>query len=233
MTGWTPQPPADQAWVDKLATPQPNTNPVIAVADSYVVLPQIPPVKASTINDPYQVADLSGNVSGGRWPYTFTIFSSTFLPGMASIEPNGRFLYTFATKGASRNDVYSAVIKVVDANQNVAFFSVVTKDLGDGPLTLSGLTAGRIPDAHFGVPFAWQLVAKGGTAPWTFTFGGLNLPAFGFTFDPTSGLLLGQLTVHTNADNIFLISGYNAGHDPNSDAPADATLGGSWKFDDP
>lgn len=231
MTVWTPQNPVDQAWVDKLAPPQPNTNPVIAVANSYIVVPQIP--KASTTPEPYQVLDVSGNVSGGRWPYTFTIFSSTFPGGAIQMEPAGRLLYQFATKGFSIDNVYSAVIKVVDANLNVAFFTITTRDLGDGPLVLSGLTGGRIPDAHYGVPFAWQLIVQGGTAPWTFVFGGLNLPAFGFTFDATSGLLLGQLAVHSNADNIFLITGYNAGHDPNSDSPADATLGGSWKFSDP
>jgi len=231
-TTWTPQNIAERSWVDKLVTPQPGTGTGFKVVDAYIVVPRIAPASAKqqASHDPYQVLDVSGNVIDGRQPYTFSIFSSTFPPGSVDIEPNGRFLYGFAGAGSLDNS-YSAVIQARDANNAIVFFAVNMTDAGDGVFTLSGMVAGRIPDAHFGVPFAWQIIASGGVPPYYLRFRGLNLNAFGFTWDETTGLLLGTQNVHTNSDNLVLISGWDSTTD--SGQPAMATLGGNWKFNDP
>jgi hypothetical protein len=170
--------------------------------------------------------------TGGTEPYTFAVTSGTFPPGLTLSEsgalsgvPTGGGDYSFtvtatdavgATGTATGNfgpyGIYDAGITFSPAN----------------PVDVSGIYV--LPSAQEGQPYSQDFTATGGTAPYTYSFGGGDLPN-GLTLSST-GRLSGTPTISGQSDFAVVATDSSTGTGPYTSsywyeldiAPPDVTI---------
>ena len=137
------------------------------------------------------------NPSGGTPPYTWTLAPGSVLPpGMdlysGNLVPSGSAPGTVILAGLpSTAGQYSFDLIATDAA------SATIRRTFTWNVSPAVLPAGNLPNATSNTPYSRQLIALGGTAPYTFTYSqlGLNTPMFpaGVSASP-SGLISGTPT---------------------------------------
>jgi hypothetical protein len=219
-TIWTPQTLPVQRWAPKESGEQ----KFIVLDPNFQLAGQI----VVSANNAQLRYDLTTNIVGGRYPYTFTVDSSTFPANTLQLEPAGELLVQFATPPA-HDTTYTAIIRVRDANDQEVTFVIYLGAIDNATFQIIG----PIPDAHFGVAFDWTPTIIGGILPLTFRFQGLNLEALGFSFDVNTAHIFGRYTGAGSGPNLFTLKGWTGlSGSPNLGAP-DALLTGSWNLLNP
>lgn len=146
------------------------------------------PIGTATLAAPY-----SGTFSpsGGSPPYTVSILSGTFPPGL-TITPYNGAITGFPTAAG----VFNFVAQVVDSFGAVAVSPGCTITVVNLSLICPG-TTGKV-----GVAYSSSLTAVGGTLPYTFSITSGALPP-GLSLNSTTGLISGTPTTSTGSPFMF------------------------------
>ena len=131
--------------------------------------------------------------SGGATPYTYTVSAGTLIPGLALNSSTGVLSGTPTAGGA-----YSFTVQAEDTNTNtgtqVYSGTVATPTLAMAPNPATNLTATT------NITFTQAFTASGGTAPYTYTQGGVLPP--GLTWNGATATLSGKPTTAGTYNNV-------------------------------
>jgi hypothetical protein len=123
--------------------------------------------------------------SGGRPPYAWALVQSNLPSGLSLNFVNGLISGTPSAAG-----VFPFAIRVIDADSRTSTKSL-SISVSAAPLRIADAVA---PQAVRGTPFSLQMVASGGTPPYSWSLASGSLPT-GLGVDPTTGLVNGTPSI--------------------------------------
>jgi hypothetical protein len=127
--------------------------------------------------------------TGGAAPYTFTLASGSFPPGL-TLASAGALTGTPTTVGTY---CFSVKTSASGCLGNPVAYTIVIDGASCPAGTIITLSPPTLPDARTGVPYSQTITASGGTPPYTFAVTSGTLPP-GLTLNSATGLVSGTPT---------------------------------------
>ncbi len=138
-------------------------------------------LSTATVGRPYQ---FQLTAAGGGQPYTWTLASGKFPPGMLLETSTGKIT---GTPGLPGNYSFTAEVKDSGIAQQQVANEILTLSVGVAPLQI---VTPALPGAVMSSPYALQMEATGGVPPYLWSVESGALPS-GLTLDALTGRITG------------------------------------------